>query len=776
MNLILLVFVLLAATFISSSVNNMLSILSATDRYVEMAKVPDFYNMSIDTKENNDSIDAFFNNSPYVNASKKTKSIFIASKNIIFESNSKFTPQQIIVCSKDSEPSVFFDKKNNQIQPSQGEVYVAYSIFKNGNIKEGDKLTLINNSGTYKKTFTIKGYQKDALMGSSLMGLKRIVMTQSDFSELFKNSDMLNLSSWYISTNDLEKLTAEYASSSIQSIFNCSKSLVSFSYIMDMILAGILVIVSICLILISLLVLRFSMKFTIVEEFHEIGIMKAIGIKNTAIRSIYISKYLGIAVTGSILGFVTGIPFGEYMLNSVSKNMVIQSLNSTILINLLCSILIIIIVVGFSYLFTRRINKMSTMEAIRNGSSGERYRTKGILRLYHFSKMRPVFFMALNDILSEFKKYITLLITFTIGVILLILPIISINTMRDDSIIKQFGMSQSDVYFHDSDRISKYFMNNGTEYVKNDLEQLQKEFASIGIISSVCAEENYRVTVSNGSISKRVTALKGVNTKSDQYTYLDGTPPKYENEIAMTEKTATALKLKLGDTIQVTLGAETRQYIITALYQSLINMGEGIRFSENTKFDCSNLSGVSSIQLKFSADLSDLQKKQMFEKLKVSYPNLTFNDAKDFVSRSTGGVINQFQSLKVLLLILVMIINILVTVLMVKSFISKEKGEIAIMKSIGFKNISIIMWQTFRIGLIMLLSTMMGTILSTPLNSISGAKIFELLGLTQVEFEINPIEIYIVYPLIFLAGTVVATFITSLGVRKITPQQINNIE
>ena len=41
---------------------------------------------------------------------------------------------------------------------------------------------------------------------------------------------------------------------------------------------------------------------------------------------------------------------------------------------------------------------------------------------------------------------------------------------------------------------------------------------------------------------------------------------------------------------------------------------------------------------------------------------------------------------------MVMIINILVVVLMEKSFLTKERGEIALMKAMGFKNHTLIAW------------------------------------------------------------------------------------
>ena len=62
-------------------------------------------------------------------------------------------------------------------------------------------------------------------------------------------------------------------------IASFDRDTLKITYVMDMIIAGILLVVSICLILISIVILRFTIVFTLNEEFREIGIMKAIGIK-----------------------------------------------------------------------------------------------------------------------------------------------------------------------------------------------------------------------------------------------------------------------------------------------------------------------------------------------------------------------------------------------------------------------------------------------------------------------------------------------------------------
>ena len=78
---------------------------------------------------------------------------------------------------------------------------------------------------------------------------------------------------------------------------------------MSVLVAALLMIVSICLILVAFVVLRFTIHFTLEEEFREIGVMKAIGINNGTIRGLYLVKYFVIAVIGALLGFICSIPF-----------------------------------------------------------------------------------------------------------------------------------------------------------------------------------------------------------------------------------------------------------------------------------------------------------------------------------------------------------------------------------------------------------------------------------------------------------------------------------
>ncbi|MDE6104000.1 MAG: FtsX-like permease family protein, partial [Oscillospiraceae bacterium] len=216
--------------------------------------------------------------------------------------------------------------------------------------------------------------------------------------------------------------------------------------------------------------------------------------------------------------------------------------------------------------------------------------------------------------------------------------------------------------------------------------------------------------------------------------------------------------------------------IITATLQSMNNMGEGIRFYQDEELDYSYVSGCFGIQIKYldSPDNDELDQRKAL--LKEIDPDNKICTPGEYIGYMIGDVSGQIGNIRNLILLVVLCINVLVTVLMVKSFITKEKGELEMLKAIGFNNSSLIAWQTIRIGIILLISIILGTLLSTPLSKLTVKPAFKMMGAISIEFEIVPIKVYLLYPLILLVVTVLAAWITSFQLRKISASEVSNIE
>ena len=161
----------------------------------------------------------------------------------------------------------------------------------------------------------------------------------------------------------MEKVLTQIKPLVDNSVLTMDRAFMEFCYIFDMIVVGLLLVVSIILIAIAFVVLRFTISFTLSEEFREIGVMKAIGIGNFKIRGLYLVKYMGLSVIGAIIGFALSFPFGE-MLMSVSSQSIIVGNQSPILINVFCTVLVIAVILLFCYGCTGKVKKMTPIDAI----------------------------------------------------------------------------------------------------------------------------------------------------------------------------------------------------------------------------------------------------------------------------------------------------------------------------------------------------------------------------------------------------------------------------
>ena len=127
--------------------------------------------------------------------------------------------------------------------------------------------------------------------------------------------------------------------------------------------------------------------------------------------------------------------------------------------------------------------------------------------------------------------------------------------------------------------------------------------------------------------------------------------------------------------------------------------------------------------------------------------------------------------------ILMVILAALITVLMARSFIAKEQAEIALMKAIGIRNSRIYGQYTLRFFIAAAAAVLIAELLGMPLTKLCFDPVFRLMGLEMgVEYMQNPVEIYVVFPIIALAATVVSAFLTSLYTKKIKSSDTASIE
>lgn len=777
MNVILLIFIILASMFVSSSMNNIISVTSALDGYLDMADVPDYVAATMNKSSSAD-LDNTLENAKSIDRFRTEEIVYLAHSNTLREDEALDTSSGTHVLQSDKDLSMNYFLEDGSILKSvpQGKFYMTDFAVKNAGLDIGDKVT-IEIDGVSRE-FSLAGAIKDAVLGAKMMSMTRFIINSSDF-EAYTSNKTINAfyggKFFYIHTNDVDHMLSEISDVSDSFIFTGDRPLLKFIYVFDMIVTGILLVVSLILIIIAFVVLRFTIIFTLSEEFREIGIMKAIGISNLKIRGLYLIKYAALAIIGALVGLLLSFPFGE-MLLSVSSPSIILDNQNTIFINIFCAILVIVVILLFCFGCTGKVRRMTPMDAIRNGQTGERFRQRSLMRIGR-SKLGTTVFLAANDIASSPRRYGIITLTFFLCLSLLLILSTTVTTLKSKTLLKYFSVSECDLFIDNSEAFMKFMVEDGRRACMQYLEELEEKLDQNGMPAECSIGFLFNLAAKCREQKNKIMTYQGTGTTMDRYTYTEGTIPQNENEIAITRLAADSIKADIGDTITLETVDGEKKYIITAIYQTMNNQGVQIRLHTDAVINYIQANAGTDLRIRFLDQPDEEEIRRRIDKINELYPEFTkISTATEYIEKNVG-VTDTLHAIKCMAAILTIILTALITVLMERSFISKEQGEIALMKAIGIPNGTIYAYHTARFALIGMIAVIIGEICAMPLTHLCIDPVFKIMGLElAVDYVLNPLEMYLIFPLIILAVTMASAFLTSLYTRRIQSSGTANIE
>jgi len=777
MNAILFIFMILASMLIAGSVNMLYTTSTAIEHFKNISNVPDFLFLTYANEGSDLDIKNWVEESKIVNKIDSDDMLPLSKEDIIIpkEYGTYDEATLIMLEAVPTQYNLIYNQNDELLKLKDGEIAIPYGLKEASGLEIGETMSIMKEG--VSKEFTVAYYLKDVTLGSDMMGIKRIIINENDYAKYIKTKETVSIKLWSVMKNegysDIE-VAKSFGTASIANLVNFDNSTITATYIMDILIAGIMIIVSIFLILISFLVLRFTIVFTVQEDYKEIGVMKAIGIKNKGIRRIYIIKYLSISLIGGVIGFFLSFLYTNIMMQRISKRIIMQTTYISYILAVGSVAFIIVITMMFCMMCSRKINKMSAIDAIRQGGTGERFSASRKLKLSKRHLMSTQTYLALSDLISGFKRFIILMITFLFGTVLIIVPINVINTLSSGEILQVMGLPKFDVSIYSNEIFTRALDSNEKEFIKY-IDEIEQDISVIGVNVDLHGEAGWMINIYAGEVANNISVMcfKAFNYSTEKGTYLKGMAPKLPNEIAISTIVAQNLDVTIGDTISCSIQGKNNEFIVTALFQSMNNMGKSIRLSEAYEMTLEGCSGISVLGL-FTDSKSNI--KSNIQLLKEAFPELDIKSSTEYASDTLGNVTDQIDGMRNLILLIVLGINFLITCLLVKMLVTKEKPEIAMLKSIGFKNRDIRKWQVIRIAIILVVSIILGVILANTTGSLLTSGIFRFMGATQMKLIIEPMQVYVIYPIIILAVTLSAVFVTLILVRKIQVWDINNQE
>lgn len=778
-NFILFLFITIASVFLSSSINNILVITQAIDYYLDYANIPDINVIIGGTNEaENEKLEQWIDDeAPGVTNYEQHTLLDVQEKEVFTKKDGKQKAfrnleSNLYLSTPNADYCKVFDKEGKTFTLKEGEMAVPIMFMDENKLSVGDSIVV--RAGAVQKEFTVKLAIKDGAYGSEMLGMSRLIVSDDDYQFFNEQTEQPLTRMYYVDTDEKEAFIQELNNLELTTLMTTlNRDTYSLVYSFDMIMAALLILIGICLILIALLVLRFTLVFTIEEDYKEIGIMKAVGIKNFAIKKLYLLKYFVIVSAGSVLGLAASIPVSREMVKSVSKNMIMEDSSANIGINILCTIFIILLVLLFCYRCTKKLNKISAIAAIRGGRSGERFKRKAGIRLHTRKRMPVTVFLGLNDIFNNLRRYLVLMITFCISFVLITIPLNTVNTMQSKEMIERFAVDpDSAAFLSDIEQSGESYKNS--KQLSKRLSKLEEEFAQKGYDTRLTAGCIYFFSYEgiDGNTKTNYLTMKLLGPNDEFLTYQEGEAPELENEIAFSEKVMETNDWEIGDYVETTINGSKQKLLITATYSDYMQMGESARL--NPEIDCSEalLFGYWTVMVDMDTELTQ---KEAVAELKKEFPAYKWSTGQELADSKIGGIQQTLKDIIIPMTAMLCAIIMLITYLMESLFIVREKGEVAMMKSIGYRVRDIRWWQVLRMVWIALVSMVLAIPLTMINNWLTLKPIFAIMG-ANVNIQVVPWQVYGLYPAILLVGIIVATAVATRKVKKVNIQELNNLE
>ena len=771
-NLILLFFVILSTLFLASSINNTHLILSGVENYMDLANVSDMGIVFLEDEkeellswvESREEVTAYDTDDLYMMEPENFTVIASDGEKEMINNRSMSLGRV------GSSLTKALNTEGEDLVLQNGQAAMASINMKENDLKEGDTVKIHIGGETYAYTIV---ECMDILFGNSMNATDRLLFTSEDYDKMIADTDRSQVVCLYINSTDVEHTRQSMEESNFQTVQTVVyKNMCYLFYVFDMVVAGIFIAIGICLIFIALLILRFSIIFTLEESCQEIGLLKALGMRDFSIRKIYLVKYLAIVTAGAALGFAGSFPAGRLMLGSMGESIPFTDNGSALLLNLLSSIMIVIFVLGMCLLFTKKLKKVSAITAIRGNETGERYGRKKGIALHTKRHMGTIPFLGLNDVLCNLRQYMVLFLTFCISFVLITIPLNTQTTMNSDAMVEKFGLDPKSAIYIEGDSAGNASQQNVTD-LRSDLRKIEEQLAEKGYKANLSMAAIFSLVWEKEDHTMKTTlfSLYPVG-RSDYLTYDEGEAPLLENEVAVSRPIMERNHLKIGDSIYTTIGGEATEFLITGSYTDYMQMGESVRLNPAIDMDSEIMMGTWHITVDMDTKLSQAEVKDLFEK---EFPEYKWLTAQEIVDQNVGTVKDVMHAMQVPLTIMLCLLIMLISVFLLKLIIIREKGQIAMLESIGFKEFHVRLWITFRCVWVVALAMICSVPLSMLSNRFILTPIFGIMGAT-LTIQVDPLKAYLIYPGILLAAIVVATIFGTGDVKKITPQDMTNVD
>jgi putative ABC transport system permease protein len=747
-------FILVSATLSSLVAILTVNMFSAINHMLVLAESPDFTRMhtgEIDMKQ----VELFAESHENVASYQVLEYLNIEAAEIVIGEESLAGSAQENGFSVQSNQFDFLLNLNGEIiRPADGEIYVPLYYLKAGNAQVGDEVRI---HGEY---FIVAGFLRDSLMNPAMASSKRFLISENDFEKLHGFGIMEYLIEFQLHD---PALSASFESGYIGAGMPSDGPLAItvplirlMNGIEDGMMIAMLALMSILVILVAFLCIRFTLLAKVEEDYREIGVLKAIGLRSSSIKRLYMAKYGAIAGAACVLGFLLSLfvqkPFmaNIHLYLGVSNREVLG-----ILIGAAGTAVIFFIVMMYVHGVLRNFRKISPAQAVRFGAPQEKPQSVRGFRLAKNTFFSTSAFLAIEDVLARKKMYLTMFFVLTISCFIMLVPQNISNTISSPNFYTQMGMGLCD--------FSAYVSKAQTEDVAETGKKIAAKMSRDESIAkyTLLTTRMFEMPPINGAVERLQVALG--NHDVFPIDYSQGRGPQTETEIALSRMYASDFDKTVGDEIVLIVDRLEKSLMVCGIYSDITNNGK----TAKAIFPVSNGEVLNASVLATLVDSSKTETKAATERYKIDFPYARVNSIEELSEQLMGSINNSIQKVSYVSAVVAVLLTILVTLLFLKMLVTKDRYAVSVLKSLGFTSTAIRLQYIIRAAAVFILAIVIGTILANTLGELLGLALITSFGASAFQFEINPFFAYFISPLLLALCVYIAALLAAADIRRI---------
>jgi putative ABC transport system permease protein len=755
--IVVFAFIMLSSLLVSSGSRLIIELNNALDYLFSTARIPHFVQMHSGELDS-EKLRRWSKANDMVAEQQIVEMISIDGSALFIGAGMESEENSIMDISFVSQNDAFdflLDTENRIIRLSPGEIAVPIYYAEQKDVRIGDLVKVGN--GEKEQIYEVSALVRDAQMNPAIVHSKRFLVADSDYRKIRQHFTEIEYLIEFRLTDaaDLEEFTDAYLSAGMPQRgptvdYRLFKTLNGLS---DGIVAAVVVILSILLMLIAILCLRFTILAAIEEDYREIGVMKAVGMPQVSIKRIYLLKYITVGGTAVLSGYLSSLTTDRILMANCMRY--IGRAPSGILTYIIPGVsaaLIFLFILLSITLVLRRFRTISAITALQAGDTAEAPGKSGMLQVSRCGNMNIHLFLGMKDMADRFRIFSLLTFIFFLAAFITIIPVHFLATISDREFISYMGIGRSDIRIdlHRTEGMDARFEEMAAAIERD--EDVVRYSPLVTSQFTLVADDGQTETlmVETGDFS--IFPLD----------YLEGCEPQDDRDIALSYLNSRELNKDVGDLLSVISEGTQQDLRVCGIYQDITNGGRTAKASipyNRRKVLWYTLG----LNLKSGVPVS----KKVHEYSGLFYP-ARVTDLETYLSQTLGNTIAQVRKITITAIVVGLSVAVLITSLFLRMLIGRDTGRVAIMRSLGFSLGQLRAQYLTTILVLLSIGIVTGTVFSNTAGQALIGFLISFMGAAQIQFIINPLLSSLLLPLLLIGTVSLTTVISITGIKEHT--------